>query len=243
MPFAGLLIFLLLFCGALIWVMYRVLGSQANQATERLMGLSSDYEKRMAELKKLAQDNELKASKLVSDAQLEAERVKKQAVDDAEQNREKLLSQARIEAERIVKDAVKAREAFRQELAAEMQKKTIVLASRLVLEVLPVQARMKVHEYWLEELLEKGLAALDSFESHEKIETVEVLTAFALDDGQRKKIIEGISRRLGASIPLSEKVSEDLVAGLRITLGHLVLEGTLDLKLKEAVQHAEHLRP
>lgn len=243
MPFAGFLIFLLIFCGALLWVMYRVLGRHASQATDRLVVLTNEYEKKKEDLKKQAQENELKANKLLAEAQVEAERLKKQALDDAEQNREGLIKQAREEAERIVKDGVKAREAFRQELAAEMITKAVSTASRMVVEVLSPEARRKIHDLWVEELLDKGLASLDRFETKEKIEFVEIVTAFPLDLEQKNRIAEAVQKKLNEELPIRETIQENLVAGLSMILGHLVLEGTLSHKLKEAAHHAEHARP
>ena len=53
MTFVGMLVFLMLFCGGLMYGMYRVLGKQATQAADRFSTMSEDFEKKKAELKKL----------------------------------------------------------------------------------------------------------------------------------------------------------------------------------------------
>lgn len=242
MPFMGMLVFLVLFCGALMYGMYRVLGKQATQAADRFSTMSEDFEKKKADLKKLTQETERKAEQLISAAQKECDQLRSKAAEEVQATRMKTIQETRHEAERIVSDAMKARDAMKLELVEEMHVKTIEAACQLVLTIFPVQLRQDVHDYWLNELLEQGLQALDRFESREEIKAVEVVSAFPLDDAHREKILKSIQKKINTEIKLVESVNPDLVAGLRMTLGHLVLEGSLAEKLKEAALHAKNNR-
>ncbi len=225
---------MIIFCGGLIYVMYRVLGTQATQATDRFSTMSEDFERKKSEIKKLTQESELKAEKLLMSTQQECEKLKSVALEESQQMRLKEVQDARKEAERIVTEAMKARESMKLELVEQMHGKTIDAAHQLVLRVFPVKLRKDIHDYWIQELLEHGLQALDRFDSREEIKTVEIESAFPLDDHHRKKVLDAIKRKLNADITLKEKVHSDLVAGLRMNLGHLVLEGSLAARLKEA---------
>ena len=44
MPFLGMILFLVVFCGGLLFVMYRILGKQATQATDRFTQMSEDFD-------------------------------------------------------------------------------------------------------------------------------------------------------------------------------------------------------
>lgn len=240
MPFMGMLVFLVLFCGALMYGMYRVLGKQATQAADRFSTMSDDFEKKKAELKKLTQDTELKAAQLIAAAQLECDQLRSQSTEEIQSSRLKIVQEARHEGERIVSDAMKARDAMRLELVEEMHAKTIDAACQLILTMFPLELRQDVHDYWLNELLEHGLEALDRFESREDMKAVEVLSAFPLSETHREKILKSIQKKINTELKLIEKVSPDLVAGLRMTLGHLVLEGSLSEKLKGAALNAKN---
>ncbi len=242
MPFIGMLILLVIFCGGLIYVMYRVLGTQATQASDRFSALSEEFEKKKAELKKLTQETELKAEQMIVAAQQECEKLKTQTAEEIQTSRLKSIQETRHEAERIVSDAMKARDATRLELMEEMHGKTIEAACKLVLTIFPPALRQDVHNYWLNELLAQGLQALDRFESREEIKTVEVVSAFPLSAEHREKILKGIQGKIKSEVVLNEKTDESLVAGLRMMLGHLVLEGSLASKLGEAALHAKNHR-
>ena len=177
---------------------------------------------------------------MISAAKIECEQLRSKTAEELEATRLKAVQEARHEGERIVSDAMKARDAMRLEIVGEMHAKTIDVACELIQTMFPLQLRQDVHDYWLNELVEQGLEALDRFESREDIKEVEVLSAFALSDDHRNKILECIHKKITIEIKLIEKVSPELVAGLRLTLGHLVLEGSLSEKLKEAALHAKN---
>jgi len=240
MPFFGMVLFLVIFCGGLLFVMYRILGKQATQATDRFTQMSEDFDQKKSQLKKMEQEAELKADKLVMAAQQESERLKSKAVEETQQLRQEKINESRKDAERIVNDAMKARDAMKLELVEQMHGKTIDAACQLVLNVFPEKLRQDIHIYWVNELLEHGLEALDRFETREEVEAVEIEIAFPLSADHREKIMKAIKHRIHADIILKEKLNPELVAGLRMNLGHLVLEGSLAARLKEAAIHVKN---
>lgn len=240
MPLMGMLVLLVLFCGALMYGMYRILGKQAAQAADRFSTMNEEFERKKAELKKLTQETEANAQRMIAAAQVECQKLKAQTYEDLEQTRLKSIQETRQEAERIVGDAMKARDAMRLELMQEIQTRTIDAACELVREMFPVALREEVHQFWINELIAQGLAALDQFSSREEIKSVEVLSAFPLSTEHREKILWTVQKKVHTEARLDEKVLPELIAGMRLTLGHLVLEGTLSSKLKEAALHAKN---
>jgi F-type H+-transporting ATPase subunit delta len=67
-----------------------------------------------------------------------------------------------------------------------------------------------------------------------------VVSAFPLSAAQRQALTRWLSERIGRDITLSEQVDERLVAGLTITLGSLVLDGSLASKVRQAARRAHH---
>ncbi|HTL47650.1 MAG TPA: F0F1 ATP synthase subunit delta [Verrucomicrobiae bacterium] len=238
MPFVGTFLFLLIFCGGLLFIMNRVLNTQAHQVTRQLMTISEEQDKKITELQKQAKDNELKAAQLINEARQEAERVKKEAREKADMILDQMQQQGRTEAEHIVSEAVKTRDAMRQEMVQQMEKKVVVRACQVVLEILSAEARKSAHEQMLCQLMEGGLQTLEKMDSREKIARVRIVSAFPLESGLRAKIEETVQKKLGHLPEIAEVVDEKLVAGLRIELGHLVLEGSLASRVKEYLKNA-----
>ncbi len=242
MPLIGMLIFLVLFFGALIYGIYRLLGKQASQAADRFANLSEEFENKKAEVKKITHEAEQNAEKLITAAQNECEKLRAQTAEDNQQLRLTAVKDARAEAERIVSDAIKARDGIRIELEGQLHTRAVESACDLVLSVFPEPLRLDIHRYWLNELLEHGLEALDRFDSREKINEISVESAFPLSDSERAKILSCVEKKVKLELKLSEQVNARLVGGLRLKLGHLVLEASLISNLTEAARHAKNTR-
>ena len=56
---------------------------------------------------------------------------------------------------------------------------------------------------------------------------VEVTSAFELDDGQRQRIADTMSKRLGTEVDLSVRIDGSLIGGVVIRAGDLVIDASL----------------
>ena len=74
----------------------------------------------------------------------------------------------------------------------------------------------------------------------EDVKEAKVVSAFPLTPDQKKRIISQLKSILGFSLNLEEAVDPDIVAGLSIHIGHLVIDGSFAFKLREAAQHAQN---
>ena len=88
-------------------------------------------------------------------------------------------------------------------------------------------------------LLRQGFGRLSLNGSHESIREVRVACAFALTSEQRQALSQRLKDALGRDVPLTEAVDDGLVAGLMITIGSLVLDGSLRSKVQQAARHAQ----
>jgi F-type H+-transporting ATPase subunit delta len=74
-------------------------------------------------------------------------------------------------------------------------------------------------------------------ESDRGVRQVLVRSAFPLDDGQRQELAAAMSRRLGAQIELSVEEDPELIGGVEIRAGDLVIDDSVRGKLKQ-LSHA-----
>lgn len=241
MPVYGYLIFLALFCGGLLFIMYRVIGSQATQATDHLMDLNRDYEKKKEELLKMQEETRQQTQQLLDAARQDAEKIRQEATEEIAARQHQAMEEARGEAERVVANANENRQALRQEILQELKSKSAGEALKLFLHVLPEPVRLAAHHYWVKALLDGGLSEVHAMKSHESFTSVHITTAFALDEDERRALNAALEKALGQPYPLEETVDAGLVAGLTLKLGHKILEGSLIAKLREAALHASKL--
>ena len=233
------IVLVLAFAGLVVGLRY-LMGRYAATTTAHLHGLSQDYLKKQEELKKRLEEAERHYQEQLSKTQEAAQLLKTQALNEAETARRQSLEQARQEAERIVQQAIQAREALQQEASKSIEGRAIERACELVQAVLPAALREAAQGTWLDELLDNGALAKESLTIREAVREARVVSAAPLSAAQRARLQARLRALVSQELTIQETVDPALVAGLTITLGHLVLDGSFASKLKEAARHARH---
>lgn len=236
---AQLLILQVFIFVGLVVVLRKLMAKHATTATTHLQGLSQDYLKKHDELKTRLEETEKHYQEQILKAQEEAHQTMTEALKEAEAARQQAIEQAHVEAERIVAQAIKTRETLQEELVKSMEMKAVAHAEELIKAVLPQILRQAAHEDWLTRLIADGLINGQKLDSREVCKEATVVSAFPLTEPQRKLLRERLEQVMGAPVTVQEQVEPALIAGLTITIGHMVLDGSLAHKLHEATRHAQ----
>lgn len=240
MSFLPFLILQVIIFFALVVGLRRLLGRNLTEATAHLQALNAEYSRRHEELTQRLGEAEQQYTEQMSRAKAEADQLLGHAKQEAESSKVKLLEEARAESERIVQQGLESRKALRKELEQAMESRAITRACELIQESLPGQLRQDIQSRWLDELIQHGLAHVEALRTAEQVQEATVVSAFPLNDDQRRRVREHLEKKLGHGVPMTEQVDPRLVAGLTITLGSLVLDGSLASKLERAARHAQH---
>ncbi|MBI4355443.1 MAG: F0F1 ATP synthase subunit delta [Candidatus Omnitrophica bacterium] len=236
MPF---IVFIILFGAAGLWVVRQILTKQVVQATSHLQDLSQDYLKKQEELTRRLTEAKQQCEARVTQAQQEANHLLNQAQQEGEAAKAKIIADARQEGERIIAQAKQAGQAMQEERQQLLDRIAVGQACELIQRILPQAMREETHARYLDELIANGLIPLERLSQAEAVGEAQVVSAYPLTPTQRKRLLEKLQTALGASITLQEAVDERIIAGLTITFGHLVLDGSLAAKLREAARHVE----
>ena len=223
----------------LIIALRRILGRNLLDATAHLEGLSVEYARRHDELKHKLQEAEREYQEQISRAKSECEQLTMQSKQDAESSKARLLAEARSESERIIQQALESSNGLKREFDEQVYRRAIEQACELIQQVLPGQLRQDMQAGWVDELIQDGLSQLDGLTMEEPVGEVKVVSAFPLTKAQRELLRQRLKEKLRRECPLTESTDERLVAGLTITLGSLVLDGSLASKIQGAARHAQ----
>ena len=233
-----LIVLQVVFFIGLVLVLKRVLGQNFTNAAAHLQGMSSEYVRRHEELKKQVEAAEQQYREQMAQVKLESNRMITQAKQDAESAKAKLIGEARAESERIVQQGMDSRDALRRDIDQQIDTRAIGRACELIQQVLPGQLQQDIQSHWLDELIRNGLSHVNHLKSQEQIKEAKVVSACPLTAQQRTTLRGWLKERLGREVALTETVDERLVIGLTITLGSLVLDGSLSSKVQRAAQQA-----
>ncbi|MBI3602547.1 MAG: F0F1 ATP synthase subunit delta [Candidatus Omnitrophica bacterium] len=231
-----ILIQIILF-GGLIFLLRKILNQNVVSATKHIEDLNQDYANKEMEINRQLEEAKQKSEEMLRTAQEEAQRTKTQIIQDAEAERDRILQQTHIQNEELMQHADKSRQVLLAEVNERIAKEAVDKACELIQDALPEQFKLNVHEHWVEELLKCGFVQFERLKVPQGLQEVKITSAFPLADGQRKNLVKKLKDALHRDIVLKEEVNPKMVAGFIVTIGSLVLNGSLQNKIQERARN------
>lgn len=222
--------------GGLIYAFRRIFSYNVLSATKHLEVLSQDFNQKQEILKKKLEEAERIYQEKLIDAQDVANQVKAKAVTEAQQEKDKIIQQARKQGEDIVQQADKTSQLLAAELDERVKRESIVYAVELIQHVIPARLREETHSREVADLIEIGLRQLDNLQVSGDVTEIRITSAFALTDKERSAIQNKLRERIKREINFKEEVNPQLVAGVVVNIGSLVIDGSLKYKVQEAAK-------
>lgn len=236
MVIVSLILLLVIIFGVLIFMLRNIMNKNVVQATSHLEELNQDYMKKEGEINARLQDIKSQSEKIIKDALEEAQKTKIQIITEAQTEKENILKAARTKAEEMIQQADKSRQLLLSEINERIEAQAIDKACELIEYSLPQELKLAVHSRWLDELIGGGFNGLENLRIPKDLGEVKVTSAFKLDEKQHKSLSRKLKDVLGRELDIKEDVDSKVVAGVVISLGSTVLDGTLKNKIQERVK-------
>ena len=220
---------------ALVFVLRRLLFTEASLQVKRLKALNAENEKKQEELRKKIAEQEAEYNDKIKKAEEDAMRVKEDAMREIEKQRAQAQERAKEEAEKIISQARNGKEKMREEINAELEEKAVSFACTLVKEAFDEKIYKNAHDELVDGIIH-GLEQIDAKKISHKVNTAEITSPFSLGAQEKDKIKKILSKKADRTIDLKEKEDKDLIAGVVIKIGDLVIDASLANRLDEAKQ-------
>ena len=217
----------------LVFLLRRVLSRNITSATQRLDTLTKDYMAKQEDVQKKLDEVKDIYQKKIAEAKEEAEKIRLEAQRQANDERDKIIKKTRLETEEMIKQAQKARESLIVDMERQIKSKAVDAACGLMDKVLSEELRFMIHEYMMRQFLDTGLSSISNIENIDDVSGAKITTAFKLDDNAQKIISSKIKEKTGKDIVFSQEEDSSLIAGLVITIGSLVIDGSLKWMIKD----------
>ena len=240
MLFLWLVLIQIVIFGFLVLFLKTILTRNITSATAHLHELNEDYLQKIEEAKRREQEAEKYYDDMVLKSKSDAEKAKVQILKEAHEAEEGIVSKARVESEEILAKANLAREMFLSELEEKVRLRAVDEASDILLGIMPREASKALHERWTTDLLKSELDQIARLHLPEELREAQLVSAHELSPDSRKSIEKKVEECLKRKIAFSEKVDPVLIAGIKIILGSVVIDGSLQFKIKEATRHARN---
>ena len=233
-----LLLIQLLVFGGLVLFLRHLLTRNITGATAHLQQLSHDYTRKEEQATKCLEEAGQHCKETRAKAQEEIHQLKAQFEKEVQEEKNKILKRAHIESEEIVQSANKAKQVILSEIEDRIAKEAIEKACELVEDVLSGQFKFEVHSGWVDDLIENGFKKMSKLHIGDDITEATITTALSLEKNQHNKLSQKLKSIFKRNITVNEKVDPKVVAGIVITIGNLILDGSLRGKIREKIKHA-----
>ncbi len=217
----------------LILVLKHFMKGHVSGAVEHLQRLNEELVKQQTELKqKMAdaeRDYETKMNRLTEEITTKQNQVREEAIKSLEDSKQRALQ----EREKIIGEAVQTRDKMRQEVMAEMDEKAIMHSKSILAELMTDELGRIFHELLMGEVITALKEVnLEAFQIN--TDTAEIKTPVALSAEDKKKIAQVLHEKIKKEVTFKEQVDPKLVAGLILTFGTFVIDGSLMNRVSEA---------
>ncbi|MBI3602045.1 MAG: F0F1 ATP synthase subunit delta [Candidatus Omnitrophica bacterium] len=217
----------------LVFVLRKIMQSASYQEAGRLQQLSRDSAKKSMELASRIEQAEKQIVEKIQSAQDQAGQLKEQAMQETQQLKEETLNKARQESDRIIQQALNTKEKVREEIQGRMEQTSVAKAVMLIAAVLSSKNLSLVHQGLMQEILEE-MERIDASQLQINTDQGQLIAPVAVDGADKQKITATLSKKTGRNIVLEDVINKDLVAGISIKLGSIVIDGSLAEKLRKA---------
>ncbi len=240
MLFLWLILLQLVVFAVLVLFLRVILTRNVSSATAHLNELNEECSQKLEEAKKKLENAGKHYDETVLKAKIDAEKAKALILKEAQEAKDAVLNDARRESQDILEKANKTREALFKEFDEKLQKKSMEVACEVVKEILPELITKELHEKWVEELSKHGLDDLNRLYLPDNLKEAEVTSAYKLEPEQKMALQKKILDKLARELRFHEEVDSGLIAGIRVKLGSVVIDGSMKFKIEEMARHAKH---
>lgn len=223
----------------LVFLLRQFLYKQVTRSLRRLQELYQQNLQREEELKlaREAMEQELQA-KLAEQAD-ELERLRAVAAAEAQRTQEEILANARAEGRRIVADAEAQRERVRASLLSEAEEKAAALASAAIEQLFATRIPEGFHHQLIDELIDE-IGKAEGGGLPRAADTVEVTVPVPLTPIQKANLTRILSSDMDHPVGITETVTQEIVAGMVVRIGGMVLDGSLKNRLKATLAYVRN---
>jgi len=237
-----LIVFQVAVFAILVMGMKQLLLRDTQKAAGKLRDAEAELGRKEETIRKRIEENEAEFRRKSGEAQEALVRAKETMEKDVARSRDTLLEEARKERDRILDEATRNKEKLRQELIREAQVQTLENTSRVYEMVFSAEVGRTLDHAFLDELL-TALDEMDASSITVSAPSIEVISSHPLEAGHRQRLKEIVERKFEAKLEIQETIAPELIAGIKIKLGSLEIDGSLRNRFNEAIEQlkSEHI--
>lgn len=222
-----------------ILILRRLMYKDTMSAVNRLKLVDEDNVKRMDGMKQKIREAEEEYRRKMEQTAEDVRKQREEAMKETAKEKEKILVKAREESDRIVSSAKKLEVRAGQRIAMELEMKGMEFAGKLVRTLFSTEIEKILDGQLVNELIAE-IENMDAGRLSVDVGEVGITTRYPLNAAHKTKIKSIMEKKMGHKVDLREEVKEGMIGGIILKLGSLILDGSLENKIKEAMEELKH---
>lgn len=218
----------------MVVAMRRLLLRDSMKAVAKLQEAESELGRKEDAIRKRIEESEAEFRRKSAEAQDAVARSRETLEKELGRTRETLVEEAKRERDRIMEEATRNKERMRQELARDLEAKTLDNTGRICEMVFSDEMGQRLDQAFIDELL-AALEEMDTSSITIAAEAVEITSSRPLSQTSKDRIRELVQRKFDVSLDVRESTQPSQLAGIRMKLGSLEIDGSLQNRFREAV--------
>jgi F0F1-type ATP synthase delta subunit len=225
-----------------VFVLRQILLRDTMKAVTKLREAEGELGKKEEQVRKRIEENETEFRRKSAEVQETLTKTRETMEKDMARSRDALMEEAKKARDRILEDATRNKEKMRQELAREASAKVLEDVGRVYEMVFSAEMGQKLDHAFLDELI----AALDEMDGSSitvDADAIEIACSCPLDVAHKERLKALVVSKFNVNLDVRETVIPELIAGIKIKLGSLEIDGSLANRFREAVDQlkSEHI--
>lgn len=231
-----LIVFQIFVFAVLVIALRHVMSKNVSSAAARLQAMSEEYILKEEELKKEQSKMSQKYTEVLERAKKDAAQIHSKSQEATKKEVTDMINCAREESEQIVKRAENCTMETQKEMDGKVKVEADSIACKLVGHILPEEIKKQMHVEWVKDLTEGVLGSLEKMNIPADVTEAEIRSPYKLDpeylDSIKTKFKTYFKREIGVKVT---NVPE-LIAGIVVTIGSVVVDGSLLSRAKKVVE-------
>jgi F0F1-type ATP synthase membrane subunit b/b' len=218
----------------LVLVFRRVLSSHMDVAMKKIQKLNEENLRREMELKRKLDETERAYQNRLVEAEKEAMRLKDTAEQEAQELKNRIIAEVNEQRMEIIKEAKDEAESYRIQVNQELHQLISKQATKLITAVLTRDFVQTIHHQLVEQALKEFGSYKELNPDRNRTNKVEIISCLPLTTEEKKRLMEVLKTKIGPEVTIAkETTSDNLIAGLYLKIGDLVIDGTLNNRINQ----------
>lgn len=234
MPVWQLILIQVLTFAALLLALRALFYRNLHAALKRLQTLHEETMVKEAQLKEELQRAQQERAAEVERGRQDAKAILEGAKREAQALRANAGTQARQESQTIVTRGKEELARLRASMRAELETDALRLSTEMIRYTFTQEGKEEFHRHLIAGLITE-ISQLDKGRFSVNAEMASVTSSVPLTDHEKQRLRRVLSEKLGTEVGLTERLDPELITGLVIQIGGLVIDGSLKNKLRKAL--------